>query len=394
MMFIFVTTVVIMIKSTSIAFQPKVAFHKLHGGRERSISVSELQAVWSNGQAIREYQDFLSSGKSALDKMEDVPSIIITADPSNPTPLANALQKMGDRKDLLLSPTDTIPETLENRESFPIYLCLSRNELEESISTNLFSLWESKYNDLVYCSTSKGNIEPLLSQFGLARDSTSQLLVGFTTPSNLNLFPLDMCIKFGVDAQSMDKYAGESSACGKWRDAIVDRLDKARIRCKSCFYREWKRDMWEKSIFDATFHLIGACVGEGTTIADVGKFYGDDASDMIWQLSSMLRGSNAIALPYGFEERMFEFAEASGKDTICTIEPDSWGFVNDIFLQTSLKGLNMGFGDPAPLHTEYVDLAVSNRGLLQGKDVVIPKDMKTQRKSIMREGNLRADGVI
>ena len=353
-----------------------------------------LYATWSNGQAIKEYQDFLSSGRSTLDTTEDGPSVIITPDPFNPTPLASALFKMGDGEDILLSPTDPIPTTLGNRESFPIYICVPNTLLDDVIGVNLFSLWEDKRDDLVYVTTTKGNIEPVLKNFGLPRDATSQLLVGFTVPTNSNFFPMDLSVKYGEDSQAMDKFAGESCATGKWRDAIAQRLNNKMIRCKSCFYREWKRDMWEKSAFDAVFNLMGAVIGDGTTIAEVAEFYGDDASEMAWQMSSMLRGSNAIALSYGFEERMFEYAVASCKDTVCTIEPDTWDFVNGVFLETSLKGLSMGFGDPAPLHTEYVDLAVNKRGLLQGKEVIIPGADKIQRKSIMREGNLRADGAI
>merc|ERR1712071_180034 len=183
-----------------------------------------------------------------------------------------------------------------------------------------------------------GNIEPTLKQFGLPRDATSQLLVGFSTPDAKSAFvPIDLCVRFGEDAQNLDKYAGESSACGKWRDAIAARLERNLIRCKSCFYREWRREMWEKSVFDAAFHLVGACVGDNMSVAEVGQFYGDDASEMAWQLSSMLRGSNAIALTYGFEERMFEYAKESGKDVRCTIEPETWDFVNGVFFTNVIK---------------------------------------------------------
>jgi len=353
-----------------------------------------LHATWSNGQAIKEYQDFLSSGKQELDTTEDGPSIIITSDVNNPNPLANALLKMGDGDDVLLLPTDTIPDVIGDRNSFPIYLCLPPNELGPAIRTHLFSTWDDKRDDLVYCTTQKTNIEPVLREFGLPRDATSQLLVGFTTPKNSAFAPMDLSVKFGQDASFIDKYAGESSSCGKWRDAIASRLDKNLIRCKSCFYREWKRDMWERSAFDSAFNLIGACAGEKITLAEVAEFYDEDASEMVWQMSSMLRGSQAIALSYGFEERMFEYAASSGKDIYASIEPDTWDFSNGVFLQTSIKGLEMGFGDPAPLHTEYVDYAINHKKLIPGGSIEIPAVAESQRNSIMRKGNLRADGKI
>lgn len=362
-------------------------------------STTKLQVSWSNGQAIKEYQDFLASGKSTLDTTSDGASIIITSKASHP--LVEALLKMGMGDDIVIGPNDPIPSTLSSgggepdRTEFPIYVCLDPSELNEAVNAHLFHNWDEKRDDLVFLSTAKGNIEPTLKVFGLPRDATSQLLVSFSTPGGVYQ-PMDMCVNLGLDGGGVDnKYAMESCACGKWKDAIAARLERNNIRCRTAFYREFKRNMWEKSVFDSVFHLIGACaVDDKTTIADVANFYGDMASEMAWQMSSLLRGSNAIALTYGWEERMFSFAEMRGTEILCSVESETWDYSNGAFLATSIMGREKGFGDPAELHTEYVSYAVKERGLLQGMNIVIPEVTGEQRKSIMREGNLRADGVI
>lgn len=349
---------------------------------------------------LNQYQDFLSSGGGDKNLQSDGPCLIITSDKSNPSPLAEAIYKTNKEKtDIYIQPEDEIPSTMpsfgtkdEERTSFPIYVCLPDKELSDAISKHLFDNWEDKRDDLVFI-TSNGNIEPTLKKFGLPRDATSQLLVSFTCPGG-DFQPMDNSVNLGLDSQFQEKFAGESVSCGKWKDAIAARLDANEIRCRPLFMRDFKRNMWEKCTFDAVFNLIGASAGDDVTLKEVAEFYGDDASEMAWQISSMLRGSMAIALSYGFEERMFEYATRKGAKTLCKIDPETWDFINGVFLEISLLGLSKGFGDPAPLHTEYVAYCVQDKGLLKGKEINIPETTIEQRESIMRKGNLRADGVI
>lgn len=394
---------------------PSDAFSSPRLGTATSTSTTiPLSATWSNGQAIREYNDFLATGRSTPEEMEDGPSVIITNDPQSP--LVRALFRLGDGDDVILAPGDALPSHVGNDDShtsYPIYLCIEPRQLQAAMTEHLFSTWEERQNDLVY--VSPPNQETALRAVGLPRDTTSQLLVGFTTPTQDGFRPLDSCISLGLDARGEDTYAFESVACGKWKDAVAARLEKNDIRCRPAFYRDWRRSMWERSVFDAVFHLIGVCVNvnqqqeedsgssssssssnqQPLTIAQVADYYADDAEEIAWQLSSMLRGSNAIALTYGFEERMFTYAQQRCQNTVCTLNPDTWDHINGVFLQTSIKGLNMGFGDPAPLHTEYVRFAY-RMGLLHNMDNIEmpPEAAGAQRPSIMRQGNLRADGVI
>ena len=70
-------------------------------------------------------------------------------------------------------------------------------------------------------------------------------------------------------------------------------------------------------------------------MAEVAKFYGEEAEDMLWELSGLLRGSLAVTLTYGFEERLFEVAEQRGGSSVCGLDEGMWTFTNEFFLDTS-----------------------------------------------------------
>jgi hypothetical protein len=123
--------------------------------------------------------------------------------------------------------------------------------------------------------------------------------------------------------------------------------------------------------------LIGAVRTDPTTIKDVALYYGDEASDMLWQVTTVLRGFLAITLLYGFEERIFGFAEQRGSNDICQI--------NDIMYP---------YVFPPPFDqcskiAEYLNYAKDDCKLITAK---VPK--VSNKPSAMRQGNLRADGVV
>ena len=175
--------------------------------------------------------------------------------------------------------------------------------------------WKLRSSDFIFCSGGPicGCIEPVLKGAGFARDSMTQLLVsGFTLPGPAGK-PQDLSCKIGLDASGENKYAGESAVCGKWAGAVKERLERNGIRCKSGFYREWRRLMvshpravvrekmsfkfglsdltsflffpyfkkWEQAAFDAVFNLVGVVRAEPTTIQDVANYYEQEASDMV-----------------------------------------------------------------------------------------------------------------
>ena len=86
----------------------------------------------------------------------------------------------------------------------------------------------------------------------------------------------------------------------------------------------------------------------------------------------------AITLTYGFEERMFGVAENTGSETQCRLIDDMFPFLfEDFQMATSLS--------------EYLGYAQDERGLLKG---VTLARKPANGNLIMRQGNLRADGVI
>jgi hypothetical protein len=67
-------------------------------------------------------------------------------------------------------------------------------------------------------------------------------------------------------------HIGECSACGKWKGSIQERLERSNVYCHADFYREWRRRMWERSVYDATLNLIGSVRGEVSTRLEIALF--------------------------------------------------------------------------------------------------------------------------
>lgn len=209
----------------------------------------------------------------------------------------------------------------------------------------------------------------------------TQILISGIEVNNQNEL-IDTKVNLGVDANGEDKIAGECTACGKWAGSIISRFDIKNIYCKLDFYREWRRKMWEQSTYDAVLNLVGAIRDEQpTTISNVALYYNKESSDILWEISSKLRGWKAITLMYGFEERIFGLAESKGSQQPCILNekmyPYIWG--NNVFLQSKT-------------FIEYLSYAQSDKGLLP--NVVLPKRTDADYDSKMIQGNLRADGVV
>lgn len=347
----------------------------------RTLSSSPLWATWSNGQAVKEYQDFLASGKQEIEKENDCPSVIVRS--SNPMSRANllvdALFYFGQGNDIVLTPTSPLPHMVGEKESFPIYVALPPNELDDFIK-NMPDDWKPRRDDLVFLSGGNicGVIEPILKRYGYARDSMTQLLVGgFTTPAP-PYKPRDLSCNIGIDNNGENKIAGECAACGKWSGAVQERLESNGIRCKTGFYREWRRMMWERAAFDAVFNLVGAVRQEPTSLKDVAMYYEAEVSDMLWEVTTKLRGMLAVTLLYGFEERLFGFAEMRCAEEPCKISEEMFPYQ---FCPPF---------DQCKMIAEYLNYAKDERGLIP--TVNIPRC--STKPSLMRQGNLRADGVI
>jgi len=137
-------------------------------------------------------------------------------------------------------------------------------------------------------------------------------------------------------------------------------------------------NQWERASFDAVFNLVGAIRVEPTTLKDVAMYYEEETSDMLWQVTGSLRGWLAVTLLYGFEERLFGLAEARFSEQQCEISEEMFPYM---FCAPLDKGNML---------VEYLNYAKDERKLIQ--NVQLPKCDNTP--SSMRQGNLRADGVI
>lgn len=102
---------------------------------------------------------------------------------------------------------------------------------------------------------------------------------------------------------------------------------------------------------------------------------------MLWSVSGMLRGSRAITLTYGFEERLFAVAEASDPEQQCVLVDDMYLFLYEPF---------MGI----PKFMEYMCYAQDECGLLPTASFLRRNAGTMEKPPIMLPGNLRADGVI
>ena len=333
--------------------------------------------------AIKEYQDFLASGKQEITKEKDGTSVIVKSATQPTSLLADAIACLNPKKDdIIVIPGGNLPASIDDRESYPIYITLPPQELNDFLQ-NLPEDWKPKISDFVFLSGGPicGVIEPILKKYGYARDTMTQLLCGgFTTPDNIfgTIKPRDLSCNIGIDAQGESKWAGETATCGKWAGAVQERFETNDIRCKAGFYREWRRLMWERAAFDSVFNLVGAVRDEPTTPKQVAEFYEQETSDMLWQVTSNLRGWLAVTLLYGFEERLFTLAEFRYGEVQCAISEEMFPY---IFCAPLYKGDMM---------IEYLNYGKDTKGLIP--NVELPKC--DNRPSAMLQGNLRADGVV
>lgn len=353
---------------------PLVSTFSIHSHAVRSPR-TVLSATWSDSKAVKDYQDFLSSGRQEVERKKDCPSVIIH-DPTWSTEMSEALVAMGDGQDMVLTPNLPLPEA--DRE-YPIYIALPP-WLIEPFLMNLGDSYKERIEDFCFLSggLQYGNIEDVLKERGYCRDSMTQFLVsGMRIPPTRKV--QDLHVVLGMSEGGETKYAGECAACGKWAGAIAERLERNDVRCSVNFYRDWRRKMWEQNVHDAAFQLIGA-VRDDTTVNDVAKFYEHEVSDMVWELSQLLRGWKALTLMYGFEERIFGVAESKAGEVTAIINEQMYPFIwgNNVYLQSQP-------------YVEYLNIA-QERGLLP--NVQLPQRAADEYSTKMRQGNLRADGAI
>jgi hypothetical protein len=334
-------------------------------------------ATWSDSRAVREYQDFLASGQQEISMTPDRPSVIVRPAEGS-SELAEGLFAMGFGNDVVITPDQELPYS---EEPYPIYITIPPTQLKQFLTT-LRDSFRERRDDFVFFSggLTFGNIEKVLKDYGYCRDTMTQVLItGMKFSPRID----DISVNLGNDAQGEVKLAGECCACGKWQGSISQRLERNGVRCKTGFYREWRRSMWERSAYDAVFHVVGAVRAEPTSLKDVAIYYDAEASDMLWSISGMLRGSRAITITYGFEERLFGIAEASDPQEQCRLvdSQEMWPFLYEPF-------------EDIPKFMEYMCYAQDECGLLPSVSFLRRNINAMEKPPVIRPGNLRADGVV
>eukprot|EP00588_Corethron_pennatum_P008750 CAMPEP_0194272246 /NCGR_PEP_ID=MMETSP0169-20130528/5854_1 /TAXON_ID=218684 /ORGANISM="Corethron pennatum, Strain L29A3" /LENGTH=419 /DNA_ID=CAMNT_0039014857 /DNA_START=36 /DNA_END=1295 /DNA_ORIENTATION=- len=394
-------------------------------GAVRTTRSSALRAAWSNGQAVREYQDFLMGKNQPTPLTEDIPSAIVIPADGVAGPVATMIESLrapgAEIQDVIISTDGSPPDEIGGNAEYPIYVALTNpDELGAFLDmAKEEGPWRNRLSDMVFFSGGElprsaptlsgypGCVEPYLRGANLARDGTTQVLLNFAMPrANANgrvPSPTDYATKLGPDAMGEEKWTGETAACGKWRQAAALRISCGGVRVRECFYRDWRRAMWERVLHDAVFGLVGSLREDRVSIKEVANYYGEEASDMLWEATSLLRGALAVTITYGFEERIFGLAEAMGESVECEINEELFRRCNGVFCNYKLaddtevarSGLEKGMR----MHSEYIAFARTKRSLIgekMGGRVILNlgKEAEDAANSPMLQGNLRADGVI
>ena len=128
-------------------------------------ATSQLHATWSDSKAVKDYQDFLSSGKQEIELTIDVPSVIVTDGPDNE--LAQALFAMGGGSDVMCTPDTELPMEMGGSAEYPVYITLPPWQIDYFLA-NLGESYKQRPEDFVFFSggLKYGNIEDVLKNRG------------------------------------------------------------------------------------------------------------------------------------------------------------------------------------------------------------------------------------
>lgn len=308
---------------------------------------TSFRAVWSDSRAVQDYQNLLegkiperkSDGKAVV--VGDDPLAIGLANmaPGEPDPIFQYNQVAG------LPPGD-----------YPVYVSLSKPEALEAL---LSEIPENKREDLVFINYGD-MIENILKKFGLLRDATTQAVAYYSINEFGNIE--DDRTSLGDDRMGLPKYAAETSVTGKWAGAYADRLRRNNLHCSENFYRDFRRKMLERVVYESVFNLV-AILHKRCPLSEVPDYFRGECNDMLYEFGRLLRGNLAVALISGSEDRMAAYAKAqfrSKRDNKLPFLSSSSPFRNRFFYDISSGMLEKDFPDPIPMHTEYFEYGIQN----------------------------------
>eukprot|EP00520_Triparma_pacifica_P015819 CAMPEP_0118653026 /NCGR_PEP_ID=MMETSP0785-20121206/11622_1 /TAXON_ID=91992 /ORGANISM="Bolidomonas pacifica, Strain CCMP 1866" /LENGTH=370 /DNA_ID=CAMNT_0006545563 /DNA_START=186 /DNA_END=1295 /DNA_ORIENTATION=- len=353
--------------------------------------------VWSNSQAVKDYEDFLANKPSAMDWSSDCTSVFIVPssgfDLSSPYECLLSTLADVDNGDIVLewddSSTFSIPDS---SSSCPIYVCLPSSSLcsfvESDYVQNLRTITPPSplLEDFVFLNFDGSISESILRKNNLGSSEQTNLLLncGFEKSGGRYDYKLVQNeVNLGVDAMGIKKVAGRSIACGKWAGSVKGRIEESvKGNCgiegegenwdlvDLGFYRDVRRILFEYGILTSAIRLVGEVhtktSGEALTFNDVVMSYEGEAIDLIRELSSCLRGGLAVTMMYGFEDRILALAESATmwKDqdakTLWGGQKGlggTWEWLEQMTMKAfaKRKETRIPIPDPLPMHTEYLE---------------------------------------
>jgi hypothetical protein len=193
--------------------------------------------TWSDPALTREYLEFCTTGQSTQPDSVDGPSVIVGAGGRVGAMFAFAGAQAGF-DDVFVRRGDQIPVNAPG----PVYLCVRAEDLEAILE----ACPEEKKDDLVLMSN--GMTEGLYRKHGVDKNTRA------------NLYLACQSGKKPIDGRTDSNPEGLSSVCGKWADALVQRLATVDMNCNVRFDRDFRRGQLEKLIWISAFNLVGAVV--------------------------------------------------------------------------------------------------------------------------------------
>lgn len=327
--------------------------------------------VWSNSQAIQDYQNLLSGNAPSV--YSDRPSCFVIGTGPASTEEAKlgkwlmALNPRGD--DVTVDALSVLPATMifdqkdgpdkDELGSFPIYMCVGPDELEAAID----AIPPAKRGDCVI--VNDGFIEPILEERAMSSQEQTQCV--FYVSVNEYGVGFDQRVSLG-DAQG-GEYAAETTVTGKWAGAVEERLTRHNFFARTMSYRDWRKVMLEKVAFYTVFPLVGALHpkedGSPSSLADVADYFDVEAADMVCEMHP--RGSHYEMLggytgcpprPAAALRRMFAYATSEHTHTPAVV--DAWRWRNGVRYDLSQQALKRDSLDHYKMHTEYLEYGKDN----------------------------------
>jgi hypothetical protein len=220
--------------------------------------------AWSDPALTREYLEYCTTGQTTQPSSEDGPSVIVGASGRVGTMLAFA-GAQSNFKDVYITRGESIPADAPG----PVYLCVRAEDLEEIF----LSCPKEKKDDLVLMSN--GMFEKLARKYGVDENTRA------------NLYLACQSGKKPIDGRTTANPDGLSTVCGKWADALVQRLATVDMSCHVRFDRDFRRGQLEKLIWISAFNLVGAVVCCFNFPGPLGGLASASSTDVLLETSSL-----------------------------------------------------------------------------------------------------------